>query len=177
MNAFDRLGLGVGLVVSEEEVREAFRRVAAVAHPDSGGDEVDFSEMQKAREVLLSPAGRVKAWVAASGVEVEARGQIGPGLMDLFSKVAECGSGAEAVIKEAEGAQSALAKAMVEVKLMDQRERVEGLISEVEGEISERVGIFPRLERGEGDVGLVMRDLVFLEKWRGTLRGIYGRLM
>ncbi|WP_411825938.1 J domain-containing protein [Luteolibacter sp. AS25] len=177
MNAFESLGLPVGLVISDEEIREAFRKRAAVAHPDSGGDEVEFSTMQAAREVLLSPAGRVKEWLAAQGLEVDARGQIEAGLMDLFQKVAECGSAAEAAIKEGQVAQSALAKAMAEVKLMSQRERVEELIAQVEGEITSRVSAFPEVETGGKDAAKVMRDLVFLEKWRGTLKGIYGRLM
>lgn len=177
MNAFETLGLPVGLVVSEEEIREAFRKNAVAVHPDSGGDAGEFAALQLAQEILLSPAKRLKDWLSAEGAEVDTRGQIDAGLMDLFQKVAEVGSVAEATIKTRETASSALAKAMAEVALMAQREKVRDLLAAVEMEINVRVSRFPEIENAISNAGVVMRDLVFLEKWRGTLKSIYGRLM
>lgn len=179
MNAFERLGLGVGLVVSEEEVRDAFRKKASEAHPDSGGDEVEFAAMQVAQEALLSPSRRLKEWLGAKGEAVDSRGQIETGLMDLFQQVAEVGSGAEAAVKAAENAQSALAKGMAEVGQMASREQVKDLLAEIEAELQERVSRFGKIEESE-DFRLAsetMRDLIFLEKWKGTLKGLFGRLM
>ena len=172
-------GWGLGLVVSEEEVRDAFRKGAAVAHPDSGGDEKEFAAMQVAQDVLLSPSKRLKEWLGAKGEEVDSRGQIDTGLMDLFQKVAEVGSGAEAAIKAGDAAQSALAKGMAEVGLMASREKVKDLLAVIEAELQERVSRFNKIEEG-GDFRLAsetMRDLIFLEKWKGTLKGLFGRLM
>jgi len=177
MNAFERLGLPVGLVVSDEGIREAFRKRASEVHPDSGGDEVEFAALQEAQEILLIPSRRIKAWMATKGLESEVRGQIEGGLMDLFQKVAEAGSESEAEIKLSAKAQSSLAKAMAEVKLMSRRESVKALLAEIESEIRGRVDRFDEIENGEADAGKMVRDLVFLEKWRGTLKGIYGRLM
>ncbi len=177
MNSFELLGLPVGLLVSEEVVREAFRAKAAGVHPDSGGDAGDFGGLQVAQEVLLSPGKRLKEWLAAREIEVDSRGQIDAGLMDLFQKVAEVGSAAEEAIKAGEKAASMLTKAVAEVALMKQREAVKNLLAEVELEIRERVGEFSEIERGCADGGKVMRNLVFLEKWRATLKGLYGRLM
>ncbi len=179
MNAFERLGLSPGLTISEEEIRDAFRTKASGEHPDSGGDEVEFAAMQAAQEVLLSPARRLKAWLEVEGGEVDSRGMIDSGLMDLFQEVAGAGSGAEAAVKAKEKAQSALAKGMADVSLMAAREKVGALLSKIVEEIEERVSRFPEIEE-KADVSLgakVMRDLVFLEKWRGTLRGLFGRLM
>ncbi|MFN5869898.1 MAG: J domain-containing protein, partial [Akkermansiaceae bacterium] len=86
MSAFETLGLGLKLRVSDDEIRDAFRVKAAVMHPDSGGDEREFAKLQGARDELLSPARRIKAWMTARGMEVDARGQIEGGLMDLFQK-------------------------------------------------------------------------------------------
>lgn len=177
MNAFDRLSLAVTLTVADDEIREAFRKRAAEVHPDSGGDESEFAALQGAQDILLSPARRLKEWMAARGLESEARGQIEGGLMDLFQKVAEVGSEAEAEIKRNAGAQSALAKAQVEVKLMTQREKVKALLAEIDGEIRSRTDGFEGIEKGEADPGKIVRDLIFLEKWRATLKGVYGRLM
>ena len=82
-------------MVSDEEIREAFRVRAAVMHPDSGGDEQEFAKLQGARDVLLSPARRLKEWMSARRMEADARGQIEGGLMDLFQKVSEVGAASE----------------------------------------------------------------------------------
>ncbi|MGJ8642478.1 MAG: hypothetical protein ACSHX9_03645 [Luteolibacter sp.] len=164
---------------SEDAVREAFRKGASGAHPDSGGNEVEFAAMQVAQEALLSPSKRLKEWLGAKGEEVDSRGQIETGLMDLFQKVAEVGSGAEAAIKAAEAAQSALAKGMAEVGQMNSREQVKDLLVKIEAELQERVSRFRVIEESE-DFRLAsetMRDLIFLEKWKGTLKGLFGRLM
>ena len=177
MSAFETLGLGLKLRVSDDEIRDAFRVKAAVMHPDSGGDEREFAKLQGARDELLSPARRIKAWMTARGMEVDARGQIEGGLMDLFQKVSEVGATAELLIRENAGAKSALVKAMAEVKLMKQRELVKELLEKIATEIQQRVDGFQRVEEGGIDPATMMRDLIFLEKWRATLKGIYGRLM
>lgn len=164
-------------MVSDEEIREAFRQRAAVLHPDSGGDEKEFARLKEAQDVLMSPARRLREWISAKGMEVDSRGQIASGLMDLFQRVSETGAAAEALIKENALAGSALVKAMIEVRLMKQRERVKELLEEVLSEVVVRVAQFPAVEKGDMDPAVMMRDLVFLEKWRATLRGIYGRLM
>ncbi len=177
MSAFELLGLPVGLLVSEEVIREAFRAKASGMHPDSGGNAEDFTALQVAQEVLLSPAKRLKEWLVLEEIEVDSRGQIDAGLMDLFQKVAEVGSAAEGAIKTGDTAASMLTKAVAEVALMKQREAVKDLLAEVEVEIRERVKMFPDIERERADGGKVMRNLVFLEKWRARLKGLYGRLM
>jgi hypothetical protein len=177
MNAFECLGLKVGLVVSEEEIREAFRVRAAAAHPDSGGDEAEFAELRKAREVLESPAKRLREWLRVRGNPVDERGTIGAEMMDFFQKVAETGARAEAAVKAGEAAQSALAKGMAEVRLIAERESVKNLLVEIEAGICERVRLFPAIENGECDAAIATRDLVFFEKWKSTMRALYGRLM
>ena len=177
MNAFEIIGLPEKLSFSDEEIRDAFRKMAADLHPDSGGDEQAFAALQAAQETLLSPGRRLKAWVAVRGLDVDTRGQIEGMLMDLFQKVSERGSEAEALIKQNARAQSTLAKAMIEIKLITQREKVKDLLVEIEDGIRSRTDGFAKAEEGELDIGKMMRDLVFLEKWRATLKGIYGRLM
>jgi len=177
MNSFERLGLRVGLSFSEEEIREAFRKRAAELHPDSGGDEGEFAALQVAQEALLSPARRLREWLNAKGIEADERGTIAGEMVDLFQKVAENGAKAEAAIKAGEKAQSALAKGMAEVRLMGEREGVKDLLAGIELEIRDRAQVFPEIEEGELDAAIVMRDLVFLEKWRGAMKSLYGRLM
>ncbi len=44
--------LGVGKKASDDEIKKAFRRAAVKHHPDKGGDEVKFKEINEAYEVL-----------------------------------------------------------------------------------------------------------------------------
>ena len=97
--------------------------------------------------------------------------------MELFEKVSATGSESETIIKQNAQAQSALVKAVTEVKLISQREKVKDLLSEIEQGIQGREDDFSKIQEGEQDAGKAMRDLIFLEKWRGTLKGLYARLI
>lgn len=164
-------------MISGEEIRENFRARAAAAHPDSGGDEAEFAALREARDVLESPAKRLREWLRVNGVETDPRGTIAGELVDFFRKVAETGAEAEAAIKSAVEVKSALAKGMAEVRLMGARENVKSLLAEIETGIAEREGFFPAIEKGEADAATALRDLVFLEKWRGAMKSLYGRLL
>jgi hypothetical protein len=54
---------------------------------------------------------------------------------------------------------------------------VKALLSEIEAGIVDRERLFPAIEKGEAEAATAMRDLVFLEKWRGAMRSLYGRLI
>lgn len=165
------------LVISQEEIREAFRARAAESHPDGGGDDAEFTTLREARDILESPAKRLREWLRVKGVEADARGTIAGELVDFFQKVAATGADAEVAIKSSTAAQSALAKGMAEVRLMGTREKVKNLLSEIEAGIASREEQFPAIEKGEADAATALRDLVFLEKWRGAMRSLYGRLI
>lgn len=52
--------LGVAAGVSEDEIRKAYKRLAMKHHPDRGGDQAKFQEIQEAYDVLTNPERRAR---------------------------------------------------------------------------------------------------------------------
>ncbi len=50
--------LGISKSASADEIKKAFRRAAVEHHPDRGGDEAKFKEINEAYEVLKDPEKR-----------------------------------------------------------------------------------------------------------------------
>lgn len=50
--------LGVAPSATPEEIKKAYRKLAAVHHPDRGGDTAKFQELQSAYDILSNPDKR-----------------------------------------------------------------------------------------------------------------------
>jgi len=180
VNPFEILGLEPRLALDRDALNQAFRDAGKLAHPDAGGSEEGFAQLQAAVNVLSSPARRLGAWLESKGVEVECRGSIGSEMMDEFSRVGELSQKAETVIRKREAAQSALAKAILESETQLCREELEVAMSRLEGLIEGICSGFPGLEQSGCISDEAMqwhRDLTFLEKWRASLRALFARLL
>lgn len=57
-NAYETLGVPKG--ASDEEIKKAYRKLAAKHHPDRGGDTVKFQEIQAAYDTLSDPQKRAQ---------------------------------------------------------------------------------------------------------------------
>ena len=181
-DAFAILGFGPRLVLSEDEVRTAFREAGKRLHPDAGGGEGEFSALKEAQNILASPSRRLRHWLELKGAIVETRGTIGGGLMDLFGKIGAITQRTEALIRKRDAAQSALARALLEPETQACREEVETAIADVDAVIGGECADFPAWEENPDAVPLdrvqqTVRDLTFLEKWRAGLRSGYSRLV
>jgi len=64
VNPFDALGLPIRPDLSDEQVRAAWRTIAAATHPDraDGGDVARYTEASAAYAVLRTPWGRSEAF-------------------------------------------------------------------------------------------------------------------
>ncbi|MEX1115270.1 MAG: DnaJ domain-containing protein [Akkermansiaceae bacterium] len=180
-NAFDRLGIEPGLVLTEETLREAFRAAGKQVHPDAGGGEGEFTALNEAFAILSSPSRRLRHWLECRGLTVETRGTIDTELMDLFADVGAVTQRAEALIRKRDEAKSTLVRAMLGNETQSCREELEVAIAKVEHWIARECEIFPSLETSEHpDLETAFktaRNLVFLEKWRAGLRAGFSRLI
>jgi curved DNA-binding protein CbpA len=180
-NAYHLLSLEPALVISEEELRDAWREAGKQAHPDAGGSEDGFAELRDAFARLSSPSRRLMHWLELRGTPGDVRGSIGSGLMDLFSEVGTVSNRAEEIIRRREAAKSSLGRAMLEGETQLCREAVELAIARVEAEIATEAEAFPFYQAAESPdveaVSMTARNLAFLEKWRAGLRSCYARLV
>ena len=181
IDAFQILGVGPRLVLSDEELRDLFREAGKQAHPDAGGGEGEFSALREAFAVVSSPSRRLRHWLDLRGTPGEVRGSIDDSLMDVFSEVGSVTQQAESCIRKRDEAKSVLVRAMLEGETQLAREAVEKAIGKVESLIVEECSVFPEWEiSGVPDVeaaSKAARNLAFLEKWRAGLRSAYGRLV
>jgi curved DNA-binding protein CbpA len=181
VNAFDVLGLSVGLVFTEEVLREAFREAGKKVHPDAGGREGEFATLREAFAVISSPSRRLKHWLELRGTPGEVRGSIDNTLIDLFSEVGAVTQQAEKVIRQREQAQSALTRALLEAETQTCREKVGRVISQVEMRMDSECTGFSELEQAAvvevAAAAEMVRNLAFLEKWRAGLRACFSRLV
>ncbi len=180
MNPFEILGLEPRLALDRDALNQAFRDAGKLAHPDAGGSEEGFAQLQAAVNVLSSPARRLRAWLESKGVQVDCRGSVGSEMMDEFGRVGEVSQQAEAVIRKREAAQSALAKAMIESETQLCREELGAAMSRLEGLIEGICSEFPGLDQSGCIPDEAMqwhRDLTFLEKWRASLRALFAKLL
>ena len=180
-NAFQILGLEPALVVPEAILRDSFREAGKRVHPDAGGGESEFAALREAFSVVSSPSQRLRHWLELRGTPGALRGPVKPSLMDLFSEVGAVTQQAEAISRKREGAKSALVRALLEGETQVCREAVEQSISKIDGIIALECAGFSELENSvELDLEAVsetVRNLAFLEKWRGGLRVCFGRLV
>ena len=184
MNAFDAyqlLGMEKRLEISTEVLREAFREAGKRHHPDAGGVEGDFANLQRAHDTLASPSRRLSHWLEFRGIEVDPRGAVDDSLMDLFARVGSTIQKCEALIRRRDEAKSALGRALLEDETQRCREDLEDVIACVVERIESECAVFSQFEDldsiDETDVARTVRNLAFLEKWQASLRAMFPRML
>lgn len=181
IDAFHALGLPPQLDLTDEELREAFRAAGKKSHPDVGGSEAEFAALNEAFAILSSPSRRLRHWLELQDLTIVSRGSIDSSIMDLFTEVGAATQQAEAAIRKREDAKSALVRAMSEPEIQTARDVIEASNQKVERRISQQCENFPVFENtltlDSEHASQVMRNLVFLEKWRASLRAYFSRLV
>lgn len=175
-NAFEILAIPPRLTIGDEELRNAFREAGKSAHPDGGGDTARFEKLRAAFDTLSSPSQRLIHWLACRGIPVDTRGTIDTRLMDLFGTVGEISHRAAELARKRSASRTALGLALLENETQSCLEAVETAIALVDEAISRETNDFPAMETGHltdsDTLSRCARNLLFLEKWRNTLRAI-----
>lgn len=180
-DAFQLLGLEKRLGISTEELREAFREAGKRLHPDAGGGEGDFAELQRAHDMIASPSRRLSHWLELRGIKIDPRGAVDDSLMDLFAGVGATMQKCEGLIRRRDDAKSALGRALLEDETQRCREELEATIARVSNRIDGECAAFEQYENAVSfdvtDAARSVRNLAFLEKWQASLRSMFARML
>jgi curved DNA-binding protein len=89
MNHYERLGVGAS--ATQDEIKQAFRKLSKSHHPDAGGDEAAYKAISEAYQTLKDPARR-RQYDAEQLMQHQTRGSADPrgwgiDLDDLFAGV------------------------------------------------------------------------------------------
>lgn len=71
------------------EVRAAFQRLAAEAHPDRSGSSTDFTELNRAYGILREPTSRLRHYLSLEQPNLAPSTEIPADLMEWFPRVAK----------------------------------------------------------------------------------------
>jgi len=182
-DAFDLLGLPRRPWLDEADVRAAFQRAAARAHPDAEtSTSKDFAELTKAYQTIRYPAFRLKHLLALETTAAPQAAGLPPELISLFPSIAKVRETVDRWSQRRRGAASALERAIVESELPGIRQAATSLCDQIEGvmdgvldELRTLDAAWPSIESLPALAALQVR-FSFLEKWQSQLREALLRL-
>ncbi len=177
---FAVLGLPRRPLVDETSLKAAYHRLAVVWHPDAAGGDVDkFRFLQEARRVLTSPASRLRHLLELDGLEPG--GNASPPFADVFMRVGSALQGGERVLRNGEGIQSAIAKAVWRRELVgvlnsvrEQRRALVELQDALWQELDDLDARWPGVDPGA--VAALASKFGYLARWDSELHAMEFRL-
>ncbi len=109
-----------------DKLKEAFHEKSRVAHPDAGGSEAAFAQVNEAYQVLLDPRRRLQHLLALENQVSASAGQaVASDIADLFQSVAAASQEAEAVLRKLSAASNSLSRSLLQSDLRGARGRLE----------------------------------------------------
>ncbi|MEY2907240.1 MAG: DnaJ domain [Verrucomicrobiota bacterium] len=129
MDPFALLALPKRPLLSEEEIGQAYRRLAGELHPDqAGGDASRFKELSEAAAILRDPARRLR-----SLADVIGGSQLPSKAAELFPEIATLLREADSLIGKHHAASNPLAKAVLAAPMKKLAADLESLLGIVHG--------------------------------------------
>jgi curved DNA-binding protein CbpA len=189
-NAFEVLGLPVSPWVERETLRSQFVALAAQWHPDTNPDPeagAQFQALVGAHLLLSDPVKRLECVLRLERPSIEApqpAAQLTAELTDLFLSIATFNRQLQAFHAQQPATQSPLSRALLQSDrlslghdLEHLRKKVEHHWQRCEAQIRAADTIWERRTPELLDsLGKVLREMVFLQRWRIQLRESRVRL-
>lgn len=174
-DSFALLGLPRSVTLAEADLQNACRDRLRDSHPDqAGGDEARAAALNAARDVLASPARRLRHFIELEFPDAASRWSVVPmdeGMMALFARAGAAVQRALSLAKEVEGARSALGRALLADRTMQEREALEQTREELDAQSSSVLAGLPELAQRRDAPALqhAQARLAYLEKWRAQI--------
>ncbi len=113
-----------------ESVKRAFHEKSRRAHPDAGGTEAAFAQLNEAYQVLQTPRRRLQHLLALADHSATTAGEpIASDIAALFPEVAMATQTAEAVRQKLVAASNPLSRSLLQADVSKSRERCNALLS------------------------------------------------
>jgi curved DNA-binding protein CbpA len=181
-DAFAQLQLPRRPWLEEHEVRAAFQRAAAQAHPDGSGSEEAFTQLTQAYQILRDPASRLKHLIALEYPNSPAPAEMPADVMELFPLIAQAREKTDRWLARSKAASSALQRALLDQELAQIRrdcsaaeDRLTAAMTRVIERVRELDRAWPSPASAD-ELPRLQSRLAFLEKWQAQLREALLRL-
>ena len=162
-----------------EKLKQAFHEKSRVAHPDAGGTEAGFAQINQAYQVLQEPKRRLQHLLALEGQSPTAAGhKIADKVADLFQSVGVATQEAERVLRKFSSASNPLSRSLLQPDLKRAQGRVEealaalrDLQASADDELQElsKAETFPMGEDRIGELQRLYALFSYLTRWTGEL--------
>jgi curved DNA-binding protein CbpA len=177
VNAFSCLHLPVRPWLDQEQVRNAFHRLASQHHPDRAtGDTESFAELTASFETLREPQSRLKHLMNLEQMDAAVGGTIPAELMELFPSIAQARQQLAAAVTKRRAATNALARSLATVGVDKARRSAEGIGFQLDAAYQAALGELARLDAewpspaAKAALPALHARFAFLTKWRDQLR-------
>jgi len=175
---FQTLNLPREAALNPDTVKARFQELSRDLHPDAGNnDDKAFAALNAAQSCLSRASTRLKHLIELeTGEAPPSRNTMSPGLMDLFSPVADILSKADHYIARKSRTTTALAKAMLS---KDAPELIQQLML-TGGEISAyRKNLDEQLTQAKvsSDLAPLAHEFSFIEKWQSQVQERMGNML
>lgn len=162
------------LSLDSEELRSKFQELSKKHHPDAGGHEESFAQINQAHQTLSNPASRIShLYELVFEALLRSDGALSSNVMDLFTKIGKVISSADIFIRKRSKTLSSIGEALLAKELVQiQSELFEasGKVREAKSNIMKSFAEIDRLLECDKDsaklkMEISFRDISFLIKW------------
>lgn len=154
-------------------IEEAFRRAAALHHPDqTSGSTTSFHQLQEAATILRNPAKRLRHFAGAS----EPRSlQLPSAAAELFPSIMKTLQQADHLIKKYQNSSGNLTKALMKRELLEEQNTIQNTLQQIETwheSLQQQLRNFDASETIPSSEELLelANQFTFVQRWEQQLR-------